>query len=274
MASRTSDARDDTVDIHGISLHVQRIEPRNASAKDAPTLVFLHDSLGCIGTWRDFPALLAEQVALRAVVYDRQGYGRSAPFGNEPRSIDYLAREADVLFALLDELAIESALLFGHSDGGSIALIAAGERPERIAGIIAEGAHVFVEEETLAGIREARTSLETTDLAQRLARYHGDKVPAIASAWIDTWLWPAFREWNIESYLPAAECPALIIQGEGDEYGTAAQVDAIVRGFGGPARALVIPGIGHTPHREARDVVMAASAAFIGNILNDPALST
>jgi pimeloyl-ACP methyl ester carboxylesterase len=268
---RTSDSQtsDSVVDLDGIPIAVRRIEPARSLRDDSPTLVFLHDSLGCIETWRDFPPALAERVSLRVMVYDRQGYGRSAPFGSEPRTSDYLAHESRALFALLDELEIDTAILFGHSDGGSIALIAAGERPERIAGVITEGAHVFVEEETLAGIRDARRSFETTDLARRLARYHGDKVPAIASAWIDTWLSPAFRDWNIESYLPSARCPALIIQGERDEYGTAAQVDAIVRGFGGSARALMIPGIGHTPHREAREIVLDASAELIRNIWSE-----
>jgi len=269
MLSSISRSRDAVVDVDGVALAVRFIEPSRVSTPDAPALVFLHDSLGCIETWRDFPAALAERVGLRAIVYDRQGYGRSAPFDSEPRSVDYLAREARVLFRLLDALAIDKALLFGHSDGGSIALIAAGAQPERIAGVITEGAHVFVEDETLAGIRDAKHSFATTDLAQRLARYHGDKVPAIASAWIDTWLSAPYRDWNIESRLPVARCPALIIQGEKDEYGTVAQVDAIVRGFGGPARALMIPAIGHTPHREARDVVMDASADFISNISSD-----
>jgi pimeloyl-ACP methyl ester carboxylesterase len=266
MRTPDSRTRDEIVDLDGIPIAVRHIEPTHALPHDPPTLVFLHDSLGSIDTWRDFPAALAKRTGLRAVIYDRQGYGRSAPFAGEPRTSDYLAREARVLFALLDELEIGKAILFGHSDGGSIALIAASERPERIAGVVTEGAHVFVEEETLDGIRAAKAAFETTDLARRLARYHGDKVPAIASAWIDTWLSPAYRSWNIESYLPGARCPALIIQGERDEYGTLAQVDAITRRFGGPARSLVIPDIGHTPHREARDAVLDEAADFVGRL--------
>lgn len=258
---------DSSIDVDGVALAVRKISTKRTADPTRPTLVFLHDSLGCIETWRDFPNALVERSGLDAVVCDRQGYGRSAPFSGEPRGVDYLAREARTLLRLLDALSIDSALLFGHSDGGSIALLAAGEAPTRIAGVITEGAHVFVEEETLAGIREARNSLETTDLANRLARYHGDKVPALLSAWIDTWLSPPFRAWNIERWLPAARCPALIIQGTEDEYGTTAQVHAIVDGFGGEAGAVMIPGIGHTPHREAPETVLDASTAFIQRVL-------
>jgi pimeloyl-ACP methyl ester carboxylesterase len=256
-----------SIDIDGVSLAVRRIAGEASPARPRPTLVFLHDSLGCIETWRDFPEALVERTGLDAIVYDRQGYGRSAPFTTDARTVGYLADEASALFRLLDTLSIDTALLFGHSDGGSIALIAAAEQPGRIAGVITEGAHVFVEEETLAGIREARSTLATTDLAARLARYHGDKVAGLTSAWIDTWLSPPFRDWNIEAALPAARCAALIIQGEKDEYGTRAQVDAIISGFGGDAEPLLIPEIGHTPHREARATVLDASAAFVAEIV-------
>lgn len=252
-------------------MYVRRLRTLpNAIASDRPSVVLLHDSLGCVETWRDFPRALAERVALDAVVYDRQGYGRSSPFGQEPRTLQYLEEEARVLRDLLDRLEIASAILFGHSDGGSIALLAAAMEPNRIAAVVTEGAHVFVEEVTLRGIRAARESLGTTDLAERLARYHGDKVAAIASAWIDTWLSPEFRSWNIERYLPDIRCPVLVIQGEQDEFGTIEQVNAIVRGVGARAKPLLIPGIGHTPHREAREAVLDAVATFLAAPPNEP----
>ena len=160
-------------------------------------------------------------------------------------------------------MGIGEVVLFGHSDGGSIALLAAGLQPTRVRAVITEGAHVFVEEETLTGIRTARTLMQKTDLPDRLARYHGDKVPQLVSAWIDTWLSPDFRDWNIEGELRSARCPALIIQGDGDEYGTPAQVDAIVQGWGGAAQALMLPNARHTPHREATTAVMQAATAFL-----------
>lgn len=252
----------------GATIYLRRLHASRHPAQPAPTAVLLHDSLGCVDTWRDFPELLAERIGSDVIVYDRQGYGRSSPFGPTPRTVHYLAQEAQVLRDLLDALEIDSAILFGHSDGGSIALLAAATEPNRIAAVVTEGAHVFVEDVTLRGIRAARESLGTTDLADRLARYHGDKVPALTSAWIDTWLSPEFRSWNIERHLPYIRCPVLVIQGELDEFGTIEQVNAIVRGVGERARPLMIPGIGHTPHREARDAVLNATSAFIAAATN------
>jgi len=216
-------------------------------------MVFLHESLGCIETWREFPAFLAEAAGLDAIVYDRLGYGLSAPMPDTPRGLDYLHIEAERLFRLLDILGIGEVVLFGHSDGGSIALLAAAMQPQRVRAVITEGAHVFVEEETLEGVR----------IAQALMA----KVARLTAAWIDTWLSPGFRDWNIETSLRAARCPALIIQGEADEYGTPAQVEAIVKGWGGTAEALLLPGARHTPHREATKAVMAATTAFLATAL-------
>jgi pimeloyl-ACP methyl ester carboxylesterase len=255
---------DQFVPLGEMTLRVRRVTVRDGiHAEPAPVLVFLHDSLGCVDTWREFPRMLAERVGLDAIVYDRRGYGQSSPFASEPRTPRYLEDEAGVLFALLDALAIDHAVLFGHSDGGSIALIAAAMHPARVRALVTEGAHVFVEDRTLAGIRDARGTMASTDLLSRLARHHGDKTAGVVSAWVDTWLSPEFRDWNIERFLPRAACPALVIQGERDEFGTIAQVDAIAAGSGGPVTSLVIPGIGHTPHREATADVLDASATFI-----------
>ena len=265
--------KDQNVRLADMELRVRRISVAVASDAPRPTLVFLHDSLGCIETWRDFPQALAEQTGLDAIVYDRRGYGRSSPMPRDPRTTTYLEHEAEVLGTLLDALGVGHAILFGHSDGGSIALIAAGRHPGRIPAIITEGAHVFVEEETLAGVREAKATLASTDLAERLRRYHGAKVPALLSAWIDTWLSPPFRDWNIERLLPNAKCPALIIQGDADEFGTPQQVFAIADGWGGHAQALLLPGIGHTPHRDAREIVLDESARFIATAVAPPPFS-
>ena len=252
-----------------VTIHARRLElPTESEDAQHPTIVFLHDSLGCVETWRDFPDAVVARTGAGAIVYDRQGYGRSSPFDPTPRTTRYLEEEADVLRALLDRLKIASAILFGHSDGGSIALIAAALEPNRIAGVVTEGAHVFVEDITLRGIRAARESLGNTDLADRLTRYHGDKAPALTSAWIDTWLSPSFRAWNIERYLRDIRCPVLAIQGEDDEFGTTDQVNAIVEGVGPRAEPLFIPGVGHTPHREAREIVLDTASAFIVDVMN------
>lgn len=234
-----------------------------AALPGKPVLVLLHDSLGCIKLWRDFPEKMAQATGYTALVYDRQGYGQSSPFQSINRGLDYLEQEADVLERLLEKLQIVQAILFGHSDGGSIALIAAAKYKSRINAIITEGAHVFVEEVTLAGIREAVEAYQTTDLPQKLQKYHGTKTEPVFRAWTDTWLSDSFRSWNIEHFLPAILCPALIIQGEEDEYGTLAQVEAVAQQAQGPAQQLILPGIGHTPHREAPEQVLEKSAHFI-----------
>lgn len=242
-------------------LRVQHIRTPGPSGR-AP-IVFLHDSLGCIDTWRDFPARLGDRASRDVIVYDRRGYGQSSPMPDEPRGLGYLEREAGVLFALLDELEEPRAVLFGHSDGGSIALLAAAARPSRVEAVITEGAHVFVEEQTLAGIRAAQHAIATSDLRQRVARYHGDNTDGLLSAWIDTWLRPEFADWNIEWCLPDITSPTLVIQGDDDEFGTPAQVDAIVRGIGHAARGLMLPQCAHTPHREATAAVLDTTVDFL-----------
>jgi pimeloyl-ACP methyl ester carboxylesterase len=242
---------------------------RNAG-RQRPTLVFLHDSLGCITVWRDFPERLAGALGCDALVYDRRGYGGSSPFGPEPRTPSYLEDEADALARVLDGCGISDAVLFGHSDGGSIALVAAARQPDRVRAVVTEGAHVFVEERTLAGIRAARESLRTTDLSERLRRHHGDRTEAVTSAWIDVWLSPEFRDWTIERYLPSVRCPVLVLQGTDDEYGTPRQLRTIAEGVAGPARAHLISGAGHTPHRDAADEVLGLTTAFFAEFVPPP----
>lgn len=249
------------------ALRVRTIRSDDSAAGRRPTLVFLHDSLGCITVWRDFPARLAAALGCDALVYDRRGYGASSPFGPEPRQPAYLEDEAEVLTRVLDACGVREAVLFGHSDGGSIALVAAARdsarQPARVCAVVTEGAHVIVEELTLAGIRDAREALRTTDLRARLQRHHGERTDAVTSAWIDVWLSPGFRDWSITPYLPAVRCPVLVLQGSDDEYGTPAQVRTIVAGVAGPARAHFASGVGHTPHRAAQDEVLRLTTAFL-----------
>ena len=245
------------------ALRVRTLTAGGDAGRQRPTLVLLHDSLGSISVWRDFPERLARALGCDALVYDRRGYGASSPFGAASRTPRYLEDEADVLARVLDTCGVREAVLFGHSDGGSIALVAAARQPEVVRAVVTEGAHVFVEERTLAGIRDAREALRTTDLRERLRRHHGDRTDAVTSAWIDVWLSPAFRDWSIERYLGDVRCPVLALQGANDEYGTPEQVRAIVEGVAGPARAALIPGVGHTPHRAAADEVLRLTSAFL-----------
>ena len=254
-ASHDSASHEFDLDLGDHTVRVQALRSRHPAADTHPTLVFLHDSLGCITVWRDVPARIAEALGCHALVYDRRGYGRSSAFAPVPRRPDYLEDEARGLLAVLDGCGVADAVLFGHSDGGSIALIAAAMYPERVRAIVTEGAHVFVEERTLEGIREAKGWLASTDLRERLERHHGVRTDGVTSAWIDVWLSPAFRDWNIERYLPHITCPALVLQGADDEYGTPAQVEAIVRGIGAQATGHLIPGARHTPHRETPEEV-------------------
>ncbi|WP_091507780.1 alpha/beta fold hydrolase [Flexibacter flexilis] len=246
-------------EINGVGLFVQH----EAKPDTRYTLVFLHDSLGCAVLWRDFPQQLAQKTDCAYLVYDRQGYGQSAPFGAQPRQQDYMEKEADVLAALLEQLGIGNAVLFGHSDGGTIALLAAAKYPEIVVGVVTEGAHVFVEEITLKGIREAVESYQTTNLPEKLAKYHGSKTDGVFWAWAATWLSEMYRDWNIEHFLPKIQCPVLVIQGENDEFGTLAQVEAIVSQVSGQAEQLILPAVGHNPHKEAQAETIEVVAAFL-----------
>src|SRR6185437_3427677 len=244
----------------GHRLEYERID----GARDRPTLILLHEGLGSIALWRDFPAKLAQATGCPAVVYSRYGYGRSDPLAG-PRHVDYMHREAlDTLPELPTQRGLDAALV-GHSDGASIALIHAGSGRWPARALALEAPHVFVEEVSIASIAAARTAYETTDLRQRLARYHAD-VDSAFRGWNDIWLDAAFRAWNIEEYLPGARCPVLAIQGADDEYGTLQQLDAIGRGVAGPFERLVLPECRHSPHRDQENAVLAAISRFIARL--------
>jgi len=231
-----------------------------------PTLVFLHDSLGCIELWRDFPQLLADAVGCNVLVYDRLGYGESIAMPTFERPVDYLEKEADLLNDILEHYTIKQAILFGHSDGGSIALITAAKYPQRITALICEAGHIFVEDITLNGIREAINQYTTTDLKTRLAKYHSNKVEAIFKAWTLTWTREDFRDWNIEHLLPLITCPLLFIQGRNDEFGSLKQLHTTVAAVSGNAEAFIVPNAGHTPHKEAKEAVIKEATSFINEI--------
>ncbi|MDY8135623.1 alpha/beta hydrolase [Aquimarina sp. 2201CG5-10] len=227
------------------------------------TIVFLHDSLGCIELWRDFPEKIKSATGYNVLSYDRQGYGQSAPFEVKTRKLDYLKNEAIVLAKIIDQLDLKNIVLFGHSDGGSIALLTAALFPDKIKGIITEGAHVFVEEETLSGIRQAVEAYQNTNLKEKLSKYHGVKTDEVFRMWAETWLSADFKNWNIEEYLSKITCPSLIIQGEKDEYGTIAQVHSIVGNTGGISTPMLIPNVGHTPHKEVPDLIVNKTNDFL-----------
>ena len=233
----------------------------DVGGRDRPTLVLLHEGLGSIAMWREFPARLAHATASRVVVYSRHGYGDSDPL-TAPRTVRYMHDEAErVLPEFLDALAIERPILVGHSDGGSIALIHAGWGARAVAGIVAMAPHVVVEDVSIASIAAARDAYRTTRLRNRLGRYHAD-VDGAFLGWNDIWLSAAFREWNIEGYLPGITCPVLAIQGEDDEYGTMDQLARIAAGAP-DVRRLKLADCRHSPHRDQPDAVLAAIARFV-----------
>jgi pimeloyl-ACP methyl ester carboxylesterase len=245
----------------GRRLAVQRLRPDRA--REGPPLVFLHEGLGCIAMWKDFPSRLSSRLRLEGVSYDRWGHGQSEPL-DRPRDARYLHDEALVFLPeALRELGVARAVLVGHSDGGTIALLFAAAHPRMAAAVVAEAAHVFVEEITLAGIRAAVAAYAATDLPARLARYHGEKTDGLFRAWHETWLSPAFRDWNTGAELSRVTCPTLVLQGEADEYGTAAQVEAIARGVAGPVESELLPGCAHVPHHQAADAVLERVARFL-----------
>ncbi|HRP40482.1 MAG TPA: alpha/beta hydrolase [Chitinophagales bacterium] len=234
-----------------------------------PTIIFLHDSLGCIELWRDFPEKLSALTRCNVLVYDRQGYGKSCPFSYAKRDNDYMEWEADILNELLSFWNIQNVILFGHSDGGSIALIAAGKYPEKIRGVITEGAHVFVEDITLSGIKDTVKLYETTNLKSKLEKYHGTKTDTMFWAWAATWQTEEFRTWNIEKFLPLIQCPTLVIQGENDEYGTLLQVEKIISQISGKSAKLIVPEVGHSPHKEAGKITLENASAFIQKFISE-----
>jgi pimeloyl-ACP methyl ester carboxylesterase len=260
-----------TVSVLGKDLWVKHIHHKAEVAPKRPTLIFLHEALGCIELWRDFPDALAQETGLDALVYDRQGHGKSSPLAMQRRP-DYVHVEAlEYLPRLLNLLDLNQVILVGHSEGGSIALLFASRHPQRACCLITEAAHVFVEESTLAGIKRSKHAYETTKLHDKLAKYHGDKTDQLFAAWAETWLSEDFRRWNIEGELPSITCPVLAIHGKLDEYGTVAHVERIVQRTSGKAIPLVVRDCGHVPHVQARETVFDSMVSFIRQHGNCPA---
>ena len=228
--------------------------------------MFLHEGLGSVAMWKQFPRQVAEATGCPALVYSRFGYGKSDKI-TQARKVDYMHREAlDVLPEILDQLDIEAPILIGHSDGASIALIHAGAGQRPVRGVVAMAPHVFVEDVTVQSIAEARTTFQNTDLGERLGRYHDDVVSTFRG-WNDIWLHPDFRRWNIEEYLAAIAVPILLIQGEDDQYGTVAQVEAIARQVLGPVETVLLPDCAHSPHQSVqKDATIAAIAGFVARL--------
>jgi pimeloyl-ACP methyl ester carboxylesterase len=235
--------------------------------RSEPLLAFLHEGLGSLSMWKDFPQRLCDAIGCRGLVYSRPGYGQSTPrAADETWAPDFMHRQAhEVLPALLQALDIDTTRdkpwLFGHSDGGSIALLYAARFPERIAGAIVAAPHIKVEDLSIQNIEAARRAYLETDLRQRLARYHDDPDSAFWG-WNGIWLAPAFRSWSIEAEVAAIHCPLLAVQGIDDEYGTLEQIRGIAR-LVPQTRLLELARCAHSAHRDQPQALIAAAAAFI-----------
>ncbi len=248
------------VTIKGSRLQYQWHGPR---ASDAPTIVFLHEGLGSIAQWRDFPAALCARTGYGGLVYNRQGHGGSEASRARP-SLRYMHDEAlEILPRLLDVFEIHAPVLLGHSDGASIALIYAGAQLGSPTALVLEAPHVFVEDITVRRIAEVSDAYRSTSLRERLARYHGGNVDSLFDRWSGTWLSAEFRGWNIEEYVSDIQCPMLVIQGTDDEYATLRQVHTIAACVAGRVDTLILEDCGHSPHVDQRSVVETTVAAFL-----------
>ncbi|MCP4160408.1 MAG: alpha/beta hydrolase [Deltaproteobacteria bacterium] len=233
-------------------------------SKKGPTLIFLHEGLGCTAMWKDFPHKLAENTGLNAFIYDRIGYGKS-DLTEEKRDDFYLHNEAlKYLPRIIEQTGLKDIILIGHSDGGSIALLYASKYPVR--GLVTEAAHVFVEDITIAGIKDAVEIYKNTDLKEKLKKYHGDKTEIVFKDWSEIWLSDPFRAWNIEDCLPGITHPLLVIQGNDDEYATIKQVDSIVNKTSCSTESAIVPDCKHVPHFQSKDVVLAKITDFVSKL--------
>lgn len=235
---------------------------------ERPVIVLLHEGLGCIDLWRDFPEQLAKSTGCRVLTYSRYGYGRSGPC-SLPRPTRYMHDEAlIVLPELIRTLQIRQHILVGHSDGGSIALIhAAAAAQPQLMGLVTMAAHIFNEPINTVAINKARDAFDSGKLREALQRYHGTNTDCAFRGWSEAWLSDDFQTWNLQKFLPEIATPSLIIQGENDEYGTAEQVDGIMAGLTSPKEAIFLQSCGHSPHRDQPEMTLAAIRRFVDTLL-------
>jgi pimeloyl-ACP methyl ester carboxylesterase len=253
------------IEVSPARLEYRMVGPRTDAA---PTLVLLHEGLGCVGLWGDLPERLAAATGAGVFAYSRAGYGRSSPAALA-RPGGFMHQEAQVLPRLLDAIGFRRGLLVGHSDGASIATIYAGSTPDhRVRGLVLIAPHFFVEDMTLAEIARAREAYAASELRTRLARWH-ENVDNAFRGWNDVWLDPAFRQWDITDHLAYVRVPILIVQGENDPYGTLAQIEAARQECYCPVEVALLAGIGHAPHRETPETSERVIADFALRLLRD-----
>jgi len=247
----------------------QRLEYRFTGPRPdkTPTLVLLHEGLGCVGLWNDFPARLSAATGIGVFVYSRAGYGQSSPVAL-PRPLSYMHDEArETLPRVLDTIGFKRGLLVGHSDGASIATIYAGSHQDhRVGGLVLIAPHFFTESPGIAAIAETKEAYGTGDLRARLSRWHSD-VDNAFQGWSGAWLDPDFRKWDITEYLAYIRVPVLIVQGADDQYGTTRQIDVAQEECYCPVEVALLPGARHSPHRETPDAALDTISEFVARAL-------
>lgn len=255
-----SDVKDHFVGVAGGRVFVREWPGHDA----APPIILLHDSLGCIALWRDFPVAIAAATGRRVIAYDRLGFGRSDAHPGV-LSFDFIATEGrDALAAVLQACDVDNFVLCGHSVGGGMALSAAPRYPTRCIGVISMAAQALVEDVTIAGIHAAQATLGPgSDRIERLKKYHGDKTRWVIDAWIETWLHPDFADWSLAPVLPHIKCPVLVMHGEKDEYGSLRHPEMIRELTGGAVEMAVLTNCGHVPYKETPERVLALMGAFL-----------
>jgi pimeloyl-ACP methyl ester carboxylesterase len=262
MAAKQEDVQ---VTAAGHRLRVRWFSPRRSPAQSV--IILLHQGLGSVTQWRNFPEALAAATGAAVVGYDRWGHGASDPLDG-PRPPSFLEEEAVLALPdVLGALDLDDVVLYGHSDGASIALLFAGAFPERARAVISEAAHVFSETGSASGFSEVLAAFESGDLRARLARHHGGNVDSMFRGWADVWRSPAMHNWSMADRLPAIRCPVFVLQGEKDDHGTVAQLQAIVNGVSGNVESWLVPACGHSPHLEATDAVVGRVADFLRRVL-------
>jgi pimeloyl-ACP methyl ester carboxylesterase len=260
LVSTGIEAEDLLVAVPGGNIFVRRWI---SGSDDLEPIILLHDSLGSVEKWHDFPVELAESSARSVIAYDRLGFGKSSPRTTLPGT-QFILEEAQVYFpALVRALGLNSYVLFGHSVGGGMALSVAALHPGQCKAVISESAQAFVEKRTIAGIEAARESFRAAERFAKLEKWHGDKARWVLDAWTQVWLAPEFRSWSLVPYLKDVQCPVLAIHGSEDEYGSEEFPRTIVRHVRGPARLEILKDCGHLPHREMKDVVLSLVSDFI-----------
>ena len=235
----------------------------NSTQNDRVPIVLLHDSLGSVDQWREFPAALAQATARPVVAYDRLGFGRSTRRAESP-TVDFIREEAETFFPVISHaLGIPNSLLFGHSVGGAMALVIAALHPGRCAAVVTEATQAFVEPRTISGIQAAKKAFGDAEQFARIVKWHGDKARWVLEAWTEVWLSPDFSSWSLDPYLGRVQCPVLAIHGDLDEYGSEEFPRRIAEEVGGPSELEILIGCGYVPHRDMENDVLRLTSSFI-----------